>query len=75
VEGRGIALILGYVPKIRLISTVACQRNLSLRIAGLQAEIVMHEFTYKITVCYVFAIKMATAVYAEKLELRKYVMR
>jgi hypothetical protein len=75
VEGRGIALISGYVPKMRLVSTVACQRNTSLRLAGLQAEIVMHEFSYKITVCYVFTMMMATAVHVEMLELCKYVKR
>lgn len=68
-EGRGIALISGYVPKMRLITTVAYQRNLFT--AGLQAEIVMREFPYKIAVFYIFAMMMATAVHVENFELWK----
>ena len=67
-KGRGIALISGYVHKMLLISTVACQRNLSVKMAGLQAEIVIHEFPYKITVFYVFGMMMATAVHVEIFE-------
>lgn len=52
IEGRGIALISGYVPKMRLVSTEACQRNLSARMAGLQAESLAQEFPYKIVVYY-----------------------
>lgn len=70
-EGRGIVLISDYDPKMILVSTMACQRNLSLRMAGLQAKIVMHELPYKIAVVYVFAMMMATAVHVETFELCK----
>jgi len=73
VEGRGIALISGYVPKMLRISTVACHRNLSVKLAGLQAEIVMHVFPYKIAVFYVFAMMMANAVHVETFEMCKIV--
>jgi len=39
--------------------------------AGLQAEIVMHEFPYKIAVFYIFVMTMATAVHIETFELCK----
>jgi hypothetical protein len=70
-EGRDTALISGYVPKMLLISTVSCQRNLSVKMADLQAEIVMHEFPCKIVVFYIFAMMMATAVQVETFELCK----
>jgi hypothetical protein len=47
------------------------QRNLSVKIAGLRAEIVMQEFPNKIAVFYIFAMMMATAVHVETLELYK----
>jgi hypothetical protein len=43
--------------------------------AGLQAEILMHEFPYKIIVFYIFAMMTATAVHVETLELCKYMAR
>jgi len=54
-----------------LITTVAYQRNLLVEMAGLQAEIIMREFPYKIAVFYIFAVKMATAVHVETFELWK----